>query len=230
MPRLYAYGTLVDRFKQRANMVGDDSIDTPEWKSMGSEVYGELYEEVADSGLRYFEYTSNVTTTGDGYIAEPTDQLALVDNIEVVIDATSGRVRRLYPVQPQERAILSGRTGDPRRYEMVDDRFYLYPTPPSGQVLTLRYIPQSPDLAAYADDDVVDVVTAAGEAFLIWGVAAIAKAKDDRFVDYAETQKEKARVRLQQWARNRAFHEQPRRIVEDDYGADIGDWWEGYYA
>ncbi len=219
-------GTLVTRFQQRANMVNDTSIDAPEWKSLGSEVYGEVYEEVADSGLRYFESTIDVTTTGNGYIAEPVDQLALVDNIELVIDATSGRVRRLYPLQPQERASVSGLSGDPCRYEMVDDRFYLYPKPPTGKVLTLRYVPQSPDLSGYADADVVDVVTAAGEAMLIWGVAAIAKSKDDRFVDFADSQKEKARIRLQQWARNRAFNESPRRIVDPDYSDNGEGAWE----
>jgi hypothetical protein len=230
MPRRFTMGTLVTRFRQRANMENDDSISTSEWKSMGSEIYGELYEEVADSGLRYFESSSTFVTTGLAYLAEPADQLSMVDNLELVIDTVTGLCRRLKPIQPQERASLSGRTGDPRRYEMVDDRFYLYPMPPAGKTLTLRYIGQSPDLSSYADADVVDVVTAAGEAFLIWGVAAVAKSKDERFVDYAETQKEKARVRLQQWAKNRAFNEAPRRIVDDDPGDDVSDWWEGYYT
>lgn len=223
-------GTLVTRFQQRANMTGDDSIDTPEWKSLGSEVFGEVYEEVADAGYRYFERSTSFTTVGVNYFSEPVDQLAMVDNLELVVDAASGRVRRLYPVQPQERAMLSGRTGEPRRFEIVDDLFYLYPTPPSGKQIVLRYIPQSPDLSAYADADVVDVVCAAGESMLIWGVAAIAKSKDDRFVDFADTQKEKARARLQQWARNRAFNQPQRRIVEDDHGADIGEWWEDLYG
>jgi hypothetical protein len=208
-------------------MENDDSISSAEWNSLISEVYGEAYEEVCDAGNRYFETSSSVTTTGDGYISEPDDQLSLVDNLELVVDATTNRCRRLYPIQPQERAAFSGQTGDPLRYEMVDDRFYLYPTPPTGQTLTLRYIPQSPDLSSYADSDALDVVCNAGEAFLIWGVAAIAKSKDERFVDYAEAQKEKARARLQQWARNRAFNNSPRRIVEDD-GGDLGDWRSAY--
>jgi hypothetical protein len=227
MPRRFLMSDLVTRFKQRANMVGDDSIETDEWKSLCSEVYGEVYEEVCDSGLRYFEYTSTVTTTGDAYIDEPDDQLALVDRLELVL--TGGRLRRLYPLQPQERALLSGQTGDPRRFEMVDDRFYLYPTPAAGKELTIRYIPQPPDLSSYADDDVIDVVCPSGEAMLIWGVAAIAKAKDERFVDTALDQKERARVRLQQWARNRAFNDSPRRIVEDDQGVDLSaDDWRDY--
>jgi hypothetical protein len=222
--------TLRTRCQQRANMENDPSISTAEWNALISEIYGELWEEVADSGLRYFERETTLTTTGVAYLSEPTDQLAMVDNLEYVIDTVSGRCRRLYLLQPQERSALAGRTGDPCRFEMVDDRFYLYPTPPTGKSITLRYIPQATDLSAYADGDVVDVVTAAGEAMLIWGVAAIAKHKDDRFVDYAEAQKEKARLRLQQWARNRAFNETPRRIVEDDHGELEGDWTDGYFA
>lgn len=226
MPRLLLMGTAVTRCQQRANMEGDDSIAPAEWKSLISEVYGELYEEVADSGARYFETESTDTTTGAAYIDEPADQLSLVDNLEVLIDS-AGRLRRLKPLAAQERALYAGRSGEARRYAMIDDRIYLYPTPATGTQITLRYIPQSPDLSGYADGEAMDVVTAAGEAFLIWGVCLIGKSKDERFVDLASDQKEKARVRLQQWARNRAFHESPRRFVDDDDIAD-GDWLDGY--
>lgn len=225
MPRILTMGTLVGRFKQRANMVGDDSIDVPEWKAYGSEIYGELYEEVAGTGLRYFEYETSFTTTGAGYLAEPTDMLSMVDSLEI-LDA-SGRYRRLRAIMPQERSIYAGRTGDPTRFEVVDDRFYLYPAPPADKTIALRYVAQSPDLSAYADADAVDVVTAAGEAFLIWGVAAIAKAKDERFVDFAETQKEKARVRLVNWAVNRLMNEPTRTVVDEDDDMDLRS--EGTY-
>lgn len=217
--------TVRTRCQQRANMENDASISTSEWNTLISEAYGELYEEVANSGLRYFETSQTFTTTGLGYLAEPTDHLATIDNLEIVIDTASGRCRRIYPVQPQERSMLSGRTGDPRRYEMVDDRFYLYPSPPSGVTITLRYIAQSPDLSGYADVGVVDVVNAGGEAFILWAVAVKAMAKDKQDVQLAITEREAARTRLAEWARNRAFHENPRRIVEDDFSDDIGDWW-----
>lgn len=209
-------------------MESDQSISSPEWNSLMSEVFGELYEEVADSGLRYFETSTQYTTTGLGYLAEPADQLAMVDNIELVLDATSGRCRRLFPLVPQERSGWAGRTGDPRRYEMVDDRFYLYPTPPAGKVLTLRYIQQPPDLTNYADTDVIDVVTPSGLAFLIWGTALAAMSKDKSDVELAMNQKEAARLRLRQWAENRAFHQSPRRIVEDDRSDDSSDDWVWY--
>lgn len=227
MARPLVMSDLVTRCKQRANMESDDSISSSEWKSLISEVYGELYEEVVDAGSRHFETSTSFTMSGAAYVAVPADQLTMVDTLEIVLDAVSGRCRRLYPIQPQERALYAGQTGDPIRYELVDDRFYLYPTPATGTVVTLRYVAQSTDLSAALDADEVDVVCSAGESFLIWGVAAIAKAKDERFVDFAETQKEKARGRLQQWARNRAFNQTPRRIVENDNAAD-GDWRGAY--
>jgi hypothetical protein len=220
MPRPFTKLVLRTRIIKRANMEGDDSIDPDEWDSLMSEVYGELVEEVDDAGSRHFETTTTFTTAGLAYLNEPADQLAMIDNLELITNATTGRARRLYPVQPAERAALSGLTGDPRRYELVAGKLYLYPTPNAGSQIILRYIPQAADLTAYADGDSVDVVCAAGEAFLIWGTAAIGKSKDERFVDYAEGQKEKARVRLQQWARNRAFTSAPRRIVEDEIYED----------
>lgn len=207
-------------------MENDDSISPAEWDSYISEVFGELYEEVARTGLRYFEYEETFTTTGDGYIAEPDDQIAMVDCLELVLDS-SGRTRRLQPIRAQERAAYAGSTGDPCKFEVVDDRLYLYPSPASGTELTLRYIAQSPDLSEYGDGDSIDVVTAGGEAFLIWGVAAIAKHKDDRFVDFAETQKEKARVRLVDWAASRLANESSRPFVDDeadDFVKLPGDW------
>lgn len=230
MPLRLAMSDARLRCQRRAIMEGDQSIGTTEWNSLISETFGELYEEVADSGLRYFETSTTFTTSGLGYLAEPADQLAMVDNIELVLDATSGRCRRLYPIAAQERARWAGRTGDPRRFEMVDDRFYLYPTPAAGKVLTLRYIPQPPDLTNFADADVIDVVTPSGLAFLVWGTALKAMSKDRSDVTLAMQERESARERLKSWAENRAFHQQPRRIVEDDHSDESPDDWAGYWG
>jgi hypothetical protein len=113
---------------------------------------------------------------------------------------------------------------------MVDDRFYLYPTPPAGKVLTLRYIQQPPDLTEYVDADVIDVVTPSGLAFLIWGTALKMMSKDKSDVTLAMQEREAARVRLKSWAENRAFHQQPRRIIEEDYSDDSPDDWAGYWG
>jgi hypothetical protein len=225
MPRIRTMTVVRTACKRRANMENDPSISAAEWNSYISEVYGELYEEVARTGLRYFEYEEDYTTTSAAYIAEPSDMLAMVDSLE--IQDSSGTYRRLQPIRAQERARYAGQTGDPYMFEFVDDRLYLFPSPGAGKTITLRYVAQSPDLSEYADGQSIDLVTAGGEAFLHWGVAAIAKHKDDRFVDYAEQQKERARLRLVDWAASKLANESSRPYVDDEADHFVrlpGDW------
>jgi hypothetical protein len=220
MPKLVLMSTLVLRAQQLADMEGDPSIDGTEWKANISEWYGEAYEIVASEGNRYFEYTTTITTTGVNYIAEPTDILALVDQLELVLDASTGRCRRLYPITPQQRAALSGRTGTPRYYEHVDDRFYLYPTPPTGQQLTIRYIGQCPDLTNYADAATVDCYCVAGLKFVQYGAAAAAVSKSKNDASALLQEREVQRKLLWEWAAERAMNVQPVWYVEDIDGGD----------
>jgi predicted amidohydrolase YtcJ len=73
------------------------------------------------------------------------------------------------------KAIISG--SQALFYAHVDDRIYLYPTPPTAQTYSLLYVPQAPDVSGFASDECVDVYCPDGEACLIWGVAALAKIK-----------------------------------------------------
>jgi hypothetical protein len=218
---------LVTRCKRRVDQENADHIASAEWKALISEAYGELFQTVADAGLQYFEYTSTITTDGSSYYDEPSDHLATV-SLDRVIDA-AGRRRTLREIMAQERSAWAGRSGSEALvFALVDDRIYLYPTPPSGLTYELLYIPQSPDLSSYDDDDVVDVVTADGEAFLIWGVAVKALAKAERNVQLAMAEREAARQRLLEWAVQRAFN-QPRRRYVDEFDASSpaiseGDW------
>jgi hypothetical protein len=139
-------------------------------------VYGDLFSVVAETGLRYFEYTATLTTDGTNYVAEPTDLLSTI-RLDY-IDSPTGTALQLARADAGRAARDVGQLGtEARAYALVDDRIYLYPTPPTGQTYELLYIPQPPDLSTFASDDCVDVVTPYGEAFLIWGVAALAKAK-----------------------------------------------------
>ena len=177
--------------------------------------YAQLYAIVADSGCRYFETSIEVTMAGTNTIAEPPDHLGTVDVIERLVDS-SGRTTRLRQMLPQERSRWAGRTGQARRFEFVDDTIYLYSIPFFGDIYIIRYIPQPPDITAYDDNNVIDVVNPGGEDFMIWGfcVRALAKVKSD--VTLAMAEREKAGTALADWARQRAFNESPRRFVEDD--------------
>jgi hypothetical protein len=131
-------------------MENDSSIGTAEWNALANEMYGEICETVSSTGLRYFETSSQIVTTGLSYLSEPVDHLSMVDTIERIVNTLTGKRQRLYPMQPQERAFWSGRTGHARKWEMVDDKIYLYPTPPSGDTYELRTSPRRPTSPAMA--------------------------------------------------------------------------------
>lgn len=201
-------------------MEGDPSIGTTEWKSIISEWYGEAYEIISGEGNRYFETTVTLTTDGTNHLPEPVDQLSIIDQLELILDASTGRCRRLHPISPQQRAALSGRTGTPRFYELVDDRYYVYPTPPAGQQLTLRYIGQCPDLTAYADADVIDCYCMAGLKFVQYGAAAAAVTKSKNDASALLQERDAQRKLLWEWATERASNAQPVWYVEDGGGDD----------
>jgi hypothetical protein len=228
MPRRFTMSDLRTRALQQVDLDTDGAFSDPTTVNrMISAQYGDLYGVVSAAARRYFETTTTITTTGATYIAEPVDHLATIDTIERVVNTTTGRLRRLRRIEPQERSVWSGRTGHARRWEMVDDRIYLYPTPPSGDQYVLRYIQQPPDLATYADGDVVDVVTPDGEGFMIWGCAVrfLGRVRSD--VTLAIQEREQARARLLDWARDREFNDPHRTIVEDDL--DDGPYCDGEY-
>jgi hypothetical protein len=224
MPRRYEMGTLVSRCQLRADKANDDHIATAEWQALISEVYGtDVFSVVAATGLRYFEYTESLVTDGAAYVAEPDDHLSTIrlDYVD-----PSGNRFPLDEAMIEEQPCLSNQTGRAYRYAVVDDRIYLYPTPPSGQTYELLYIPQPPDLTDYASDDVIDVVTADGEACLIWGVAAMAKSKASQDASLHLQKQEFHRQRLEVWAADRAMTQPRRRIAVDEYpgGYEEGDY------
>lgn len=229
MPRRIEMGTVVERCQRRADLENDGHISDGEWLALISEQYGELFALVAETGLRYFEYTSILTTTGASYVSEPSDHLATV-RIDYLVNGTvTGERRQLDEIMPQEQARWSGVTGsEARAYALVDDRIYLYPTPLTGQSYEILYIPQPPDTSSFASDDCLDVVTPDGESFLIWGVTVKALAKSESDVRLAIAEREASRERLTAWATMRAFS-QPRRLVSGSFdgpmsGYDPADW------
>jgi hypothetical protein len=212
--------TLVLRIQQLADMEGDPSIDTTEWKALAAESYVEAYEIIADEGNRYFESVATLVTDGTNQLSEPVDQLSVIDQLELILDASTGRCRRLTPISPQQRAMLSGRIGQPRYYELVDDKYYVYPKPPSGQSITLRYIAQCPDLTGYADAATVDCFCGAGMNFVQYAaaVAAVQKSKND--ASALVEQRELHRKNLLVWASNRFSNALPVWYVDDGDGGD----------
>ncbi len=216
MPRRYEMGTLVTRCQQRCDLVNDDHLATAEWKQLISEVYGELWSEVSSTGRRFFETSTTITADGSESYDEPEGHLSTLRIARVDSD---GRESQLDDVMPDEEAMLKGQTGDARYWTLVDDQLFLYPVPSSGSY-KWYYLQQPTELSSYADDDIVDVVCPAGEAFLIAGVAVLALGKREKNVQLWLTERERQRELLQVWAFERNKGDLPRR-VDDDVPYDL---------
>ncbi len=211
----------------RADKAEDDHILGPEWRALISEVWGaDVFQVVADTGLRYFETTTSLTTDGAAYVAEP-DGLAKVIRLDYIDDAD--RRTELQELTSHEEGSLAGLTGTVARwFALVDDRIYLYPTPASGQTYEILYIPQAPDVSGYADDACIDLVSADGEACVVWGVAGIAKVKSSQDASIHMSKQEQHRDRLQGWAADRMITQARRRPAADEYAERFG-YQEGDY-
>jgi hypothetical protein len=215
---------LVARSQELVDMENQGNISTTTWKSFLSSQYAQLWGIVAAAGLRYFETSETVTTTGAASYQEPASHLSTV-GVERVVNAQCRRPLRELMAQEE---YLFHRTGQEAvAWTLVDDQLYLYPTPPSGQTYNWRYIPQPPDLTTANDADLIDVVTLDGESFLLWGAAVRALSKQEKDTRDAVREREMARERVEEWASLRSLHSQRRRIVdEDDWGRVRypGDW------
>lgn len=218
-------GTLVTRWQQLADLVGDDSIQSPEWKTYGSQVYGEMWSEVSLTGGRYFETSTQIVANGAASYAEPVGHYSTV-RVARLLDA-SGHEQPLAELRPQDEAYVRGRVGDALYWALIDDQLFLFPKPANGTYVWY-YLQQPTDLSAFADGDAVDVVCPAGEAFLNWGVVAIALAKHKKDPSFALMQQEKARELLQVWAANRNLYEPKVRggiETDEDMPRDPAEWW-----
>jgi hypothetical protein len=221
--------TLITRCKRRADKENDDHIPSEEWRAFISEVWGaDVFGPVAECGLRYFETTATLVSDGSAYVTEPSNHLS---TIRVDYIDTSGRHHELVELNVAEEAFFAGSpagSGPARFFTCVDDRLYLYPTPPSGQSYQVLYVPQAPNLSDKDDDYCVDLVTMDGEACLIWGVAVLALGKAKQDATLAVQKHGEHRERHLDWATERMLTQPRRRVVQlEDLGScgyDPADW------
>lgn len=205
-------------------MVGDDSIANSEWLSYISEVRGELHSEVSLLLPQLFETSSSISATGATSYSEPATHARTVRVAEILDDGTERPLREL---QPFEEVAYRGRTGTAIGWLHAGDQLFLCPVPSTG-TYKWYFQAQSEDLSSLADDDPIDVYCPAGEAFLIWGVAVLAKAKGGKDVTLAMAQRERAREQLQVWAANHSLLEVRTRGPVDGYDegpTDPAEWW-----
>jgi len=216
MPRRITMSNLISLCKEHADLENDDHISDAAWKKRISLVYGSLYEIVAPTGYRYFEYSTDIEADGSASYDEPDDHLSTVV-IQRVLDASGRLSDPLVELNPGEESNLAGTTGTAIGYQLVDDLVYLYPKPTSG-TYRWRYIAQPPDLGTYADGDVIDVVTPSGMLFVVWGTVASAKSKSESDLRHALAMQSAAQVDVQTWAAQRTIEGRRRQ-----QGVEIDD-------
>jgi hypothetical protein len=219
-----ALSVLVTRCRQRARRENDDSISPAEWKSLISELYGEMHAAVVDTGSRYFAQTATIVANGSASYALPSDHRETFE-VARVLDSAGTRAP-LDEIMFQERDLFIGQTGDAVAYEIEGATIILYPKPSTGSYAHV-YCPQPTDLSAAADATSVDVITSDGLSFLLWGVSVLARDKEESDLIAAIKHRDDAKDRLIAWASKHRSALRNRRPVAPDSDMtdyDPADW------
>lgn len=203
-------GTLVTSIQRRADREGDSQLDPTEYKELISEKYAEMHTLVSEKDPTFFatEATLNLSS-----LTLPTGYMSTV-SVDYVFDTATDRRRPLDgPVSPQDRVGLLGLSGSVAVYYAIDaTALALFPTVTTG-TYKHRYLPQPTDYSGSADSTAVDVINVYGRQFIIWGVAAIARAKGGEDPTFALGQEQRAREQLEYWACQRALTHAPHRAI-----------------
>lgn len=214
---------LVDRARVRADAENRDHISLANWKEFLSIAWGELYDMMVESGLRYFESEDTITADGSSSYALPSD---FYRSIGVDRDVDGTKREALDELMVQERNLLR-QTGTALSYAIIGTNIELYPTPGSGTYYHV-YVPQPSDISGNADGDNVDVVNPQGEKFVICHMAATALAREESDATFMISEREKAENAFRIWAADRSMNSPRRRQVHDSYGyRDAGDYYHG---
>lgn len=229
MPRRFTVLQLETRVRTVTDSDNDGHVTSAFIRQELSTAYGTLWGTVSETGYRYFETLEALVTDGSDALDEPSLHFSTVGLDRVLSDGTRYELQEIM-IQERNLVRTTSRADGAYWFAFIDDQIKLFPTPPAGQTYELLYIPQSPDLTAAVDADVVDVVTPDGEAFLIHQVAAIVKMRQDKDPSFhlglaGSTEREgTAMARLSRWATMRSLT-QPRRNITSPVGVyEEGDY------
>lgn len=233
MARSFTIAQLILKGRRACDQVNSSLLSDAEWQDEFSSVYSEFHAAIVEGGARVFESEQTITSTGVQDYAEPADFMA-----ELGVDyelSAGGRRVELHPLAVQERNAASVSAGESRYYAMINGNTRLYPTPTTGQVYYLVYVPQAADLSLSATSTSVDVIVPAGEQFFKWSLAAIGAAKEENdLTKYFEGKAAKYRDDLLKWSFQRSLTQPKRKHVQShpmdggyNNGYDEGDWPNG---
>lgn len=219
MARPFTIARLIRKGRRACAQENSDLLSPAEWQDELSSVLSEFQSAIVDGGARVFEDTATITATGVSDYDLPVDFLA-----ELGVDYNNGGDReQLRGLVVQERNCKQNAVGHATHFAIVNDSLRLYPTPATGGVYYLVYIPQAPDYSEIVDTTEVDVIVPAGEQFFKWSLAAIGAAKEESDnTPYYEQKAAQAREKLVEWSYKRSMT-QPHRKIVDDAGEHQGD-------
>lgn len=215
-------GDLVTYCQQLANKVGDNQVDTPEWKAHISTWFGRVHKTVSDVGARVYETDATVNLA---VLALPSDHHSTI-GVDFV-DA-SGRRTELPELMIQERNMFTGRTGAAIAWSLSGANLVLCP-PVTSSTGTYKhlYIPQPTKYNVAADSTSIDLCTSDGLEAIGWGVASVALHRSESMQQRAIDESNQALGRLKDWAIERARYIPKRRQItsRDMRWGDINGPW-----
>lgn len=235
MARSFTVSELITLAKQYADQVGESFVSDAEWRAYLSAGYAQLYSALVRSGMRYFESEQEIESDGDatGDYALPSDFLSVCEVYRLLDGTSTGRRQRLSEVMTQARSRYAGVSGsEATGWSLVGANLRLHPSPPSGQLYSLVYVPQPTKIATdgSSDSESIDVVTMDGEQYLLWYAVFQARDKGDENVMNAMRERDSALERVKEWATLRALNSPREPMVLEDldwYDGDPSDWWYG---
>jgi hypothetical protein len=206
-------GTMVTRCQQRAAREGDLQVESPEYKALISEAYGEIHALVTEKGAWYFRTEATIDLNN---LALPSDHLTTI-GIDFILNGTTGPRRPvLGPIPPQLRTYFVGlSSGAPAAvWDIEGSSLALYPAPTSGTYKHI-YVPQPTDYSTSADTQSIDFINIYGYTYTLWRVASILRDKGSEAQDRAIAEAERSKDQLEYWACLRAITEPSYRVPED---------------
>jgi len=217
MPRKFSVLDLITRGRRRCDQENRDVLSAAEWKEELSTIKSEFDGELIDSGMRYFEKTSTLTTvTGQNEYLVPSDFLAMVGIDYVQGD---GQKIELVPMLAQERNYFTGTqaSGQSVAYQLIGQNIKFGPPPSGGQTYEIVFVPQPADISDAGDKELIDVVIPAGEAFFVYSLALVGAIKEEHdLTPYFERRVEFWRERVKEWAMQRELYTPKRRYVHGE--------------
>lgn len=221
MARSFLLSALVTRVRQLTDTENGAPADT-EIKQYISTMFAKLHDIHVDSGHMYFKSTQSIAADGTADYALPTDfRAALRVDYQ---NATNDWTALEEIMSPEENAAQKSGYSRSMYYYIAGGYTYLYPIPPSGQTYRLVYTAQPTDLSASADATSVDVISPAGEDFIVWGAAVYLKHKEESDTTVAERNRDRAEENLREAAVMMALNNPRRHQLGGLVVGLEGDW------